>query len=69
MEMDPDTKLLQDRHLMTWDQLLGFVDPLMVLNDEKDRAVVAVEAKAEQEGLEIQAMEVHVEIYVKAYAT
>lgn len=68
MEMDPEVQLVQERQLMDWSQLTGYVDPLMVLNDQKDRCVVAVQEEVERLGLTIESLDVHVEVYVKAYA-
>lgn len=53
---------------MDWSQLADYVDPLMVLNDQKDRCVVAVQEEIKRLGLTLESMDVHVEVYVKAYA-
>lgn len=65
---DSETQVLHNQVALTWDQVKGFVDPVMVLNDEQDRVVRAVKNRAEQEGLTIESMSVTVEIRVEAIA-
>lgn len=68
MEMDPDIKLLEKQHLMSWGQLISFVDPFMVIQNEADVAIKAVEEEAQRLGLTIESVDLTFEIQVKAYA-
>lgn len=61
-----EPQALGNIRLLTWAQMSSFVDPLMVLNEEKDYAVKEVEAEAERLGQTIETMDVTVEIRVRA---